>query len=376
MPARVGRDFIKRSRMTQRPSVRIISLLLLVGGLAAANGLMAHAQQAQPGSFSVGPSPDNDVNNPKNPARERSEISKSWFSFQAGPGDQITDSLRVVNVGRVPVSVLVYPVDATTGKSTGLVLMDRSSPKAGVSTWVELEAQTLDLVGGETRDVRFTVNVPPSAPSGEHWGGLIVEDTNVRGDPTQFGVRQVVRAGVSLGVTLPGPRSERLAIRGVSQRVANTLDQVFTIDIANEGNVMLKPEGALELTDGSGKTVARLDLKLNNVLARTSVPYELVWPDATVPSGRYTATVTLRPSPGASPVVYTVPDLEVQAPTNELVAQTSPGGGQVFTVQPIQSPLESTLRTLLPAAGGGAIVGLLFLANRLIRRLRAKGAAE
>src|SRR5437870_2581703 len=171
-------------------------LLALTAGSALAEGADAAA-----GSFSLRPTPDQDIEHPKNPAREHVPTIRSWFTFQARPGDQVRDSLRVANTGGVPVQLLLYPVDAATGVTSGLVMQNKDAPREGVGKWLQVASSSVQLAPAESKDVDFTLSVPADVRSGEHWGGLMAEDTNVRKGSGQFSVDQVMRSGTAAGLT-------------------------------------------------------------------------------------------------------------------------------------------------------------------------------
>ena len=73
---------------------------------------------------------------------------------------------------------------------------------------------------------------------------------------------------------------------------------LFVIDIANEGNVMVKPQGEMILKDGSGNVVVRRELKLDNVLAGSMVPYQFIWNGEAVPAGNRRRISSSPLSPG------------------------------------------------------------------------------
>jgi hypothetical protein len=210
----------------------------------------------------------------------------------------------------------------------------------------------------------------------------MVEDTNVRKGSGQFAVDQVFRSGVALGVTLPGPRVEKLAVHGISSKIVNDLNQVFVIDVANEGNVLLKSHGDFELKDAAGALVGHQDLTLDNVLPGTSVPYELFWPKESLPAGKYQASVSLIYSPSVAPASASVPDLRIEMPGLRLVAppsgaqQSAPGApGALAVVQQAGdrtagAPGGGVAQTVLPGLIGAAGMGGALLAFQLVRRGR------
>jgi hypothetical protein len=357
--------------------------MLLTTATLSATVATASAQSASApaaGSFSIRPVPDQDVNSPKNPAREHTQTSLSWFTFHGQAGQQIQDAVRLVNTGPVAVDILLYPVDATTGVTSGLVMQNRDAERAGVSTWTTLSSDKVHLNPSESKDVPFTVAVPAALGAGEHWGGLMAEDTNVRRGTGQFAVDQVMRTGVALGVTLEGARVQKLAITGISEKVVNNLNEVFVINLANQGNVMVKPQGLFELKDAAGKVVASQELKLDNILAGSAIPYEFFWSKDPIPAGKYSASVTLSTGGETAPVTFSDQAVDVQSPGAKLVAgpQTSsnqPGALQVVPVgssaqNPAPATSSSPLQSLIPGFAGGAVVLLALGAYQLGRRRR------
>lgn len=350
-------------------------LTLSTGTVAAQSGT------APAGTFSIRPVPDQDLANPANPARSHAQTSLSWFTFNAAPGETVADALRVANTGAISVDLAIYPVDAGTGVTSGLVMQNRTAPRSGVGAWTSVSTDSVHLQPGESRDVGFSLVVPADAGAGEHWGGLMAEDANVRKGSGQFAVNQVMRSGIALGVLLPGPRVESLAIKRVSERVVNSLNEVFVVEIANEGNVMVKPQGRFELRDQSGTVVAEQPLTLDNVLAGTTIPYEFFWSKTPVPSGRYTASVSLSASPGAEPVVLSNQPIDIQAPGARIAPAPAAASGAPAQVEIVPAAAPATaaapapaavgsnpLQMVIPAAAGAALVLVGLGAYQLARR--------
>jgi hypothetical protein len=355
-----------------------LALVAVNAGSAFAQSSPAAAADQPAASFSVRPTQDQDINNPKDAFRDHVQASKSWFQFHAQAGDVISDSLEVVNTGPVAGDALVYAVDAATGATSGMVLQNRDVPATGVGSWVQLSASTIHLDPGAAKTVDFTVKVPAGAGAGEHWGGLMVEDTNVRQGAGQFTVNTVMRTGLALGVTLPGPAVQKLAITGVSEDVQNNLHEVFTINIANQGTALVKPKGQFVLKDASGQTVASHDLQLDSILAGSSVPYQFFWPDdKSLQTGKYSVSVNLAYPDGSNPATFST-DMQIQAPGKRIEAVPSASGQAGFAVvannQAAEQPAakgastSGPLQTLLPAVIGGAVVLVGLGAFQLGRR--------
>lgn len=351
-----------------RACLHFLLALVAAWPLLGMSGLLvaapAAAQVAPGGAFSMRPTLDEDIQQPRNPLRVHAPTIRSWFTFDAAAGQEIRDLVQVTNTGAVPVDLHLYAVDATTGPTTGMVLQNVGAPRIDVGQWVEVGVDTLHLAAGEVRDVPFVVRMPPDAAAGEHWGGLIAEDLQVRKGSGQFAVDQVLRVGVALGVLIPGQRIEQLAIRGLTEKVVNNLDQVFVLDLANEGNAMVKPRGALELRDAAGNVVGRRELALDNVLPGTAVPYELFWTEGTLPAGTYRAAVTLQAGAAGTPVTLNVPALEVKAPGSRL----APAAGQQASVAVVAAGQSGggLWQLLLAGLGGAGAVALALAGYRLV----------
>src|SRR2546421_8936857 len=61
--------------------------------------------------------------------------TKSYFVLSNHPGDVIHDQIRVVNTGGKSGTAYLYPVDATTGQTSGAVYLSRQSLRHDVGYW-------------------------------------------------------------------------------------------------------------------------------------------------------------------------------------------------------------------------------------------------
>src|SRR5213080_1886070 len=62
-------------------------------------------------------------------------LTKSYFIFDSKPGAVVKSSVRVTNVGTEKGNVSLYPVDATTGQTSGAVYLNRDDPRKDVGAW-------------------------------------------------------------------------------------------------------------------------------------------------------------------------------------------------------------------------------------------------
>src|SRR6185437_10535784 len=95
-----------------------------------------------------------------------------YYLLPAGPGASITQSLRLSNPNDHAVDVMVEAVDAMTGEQTGVQLQRPGSAKALTSRWIVVSVPEVTLAAKATRDVPFTVQVPPNTPPGQYLAGV------------------------------------------------------------------------------------------------------------------------------------------------------------------------------------------------------------
>jgi hypothetical protein len=204
--------------------------------------------------------------------------SASYFIFRVAGGEAIQSEVSVVNTGTQAGTAFLYPVDATTGQTSGTVYLARTSKRRDVGRWVKLGLSRVTLGPGESRVVRFVLHVPRGARRGDHVGGIVAENAELqtsgrvasgkRKGGFQIRVRQLTIVGVE--VQLPGGKA-RLKI-GAVRAGGQDHHQAVLVRLKNVGGVLLKPTGRLSVRRG-GKVVKRVRLSLDSVLAGTRIDY-------------------------------------------------------------------------------------------------------
>lgn len=319
-----------------------------------------------------------------------------YFIFDAAPGATVHGVVRVTNAGTAIGTASLYPVDATTGQTGGLVYRPRQAPRTDVGAWVVFDhdagtggggdvgeggvpalSLTLTLVPQQSRLVPFTATIPPNAEPGTHVGGLVAEDTSA---PTASatasqggggGVRITIQhlAIVAVEIEVAGPAVERLEVTSISAHGPRA--QSVDLALRNSGTVLLKSSGRLQLLDATANVLYDDPFQVNSFLPQTSIDYPLALSGPPLEAGVYQALVTLAYGPDHQ---QTVTQLELR-----VSAASSQRPGISIGGLPIQSPtwwaLPEPLPLLLGLIGGLLLVGggaTLLLA----RRRQRSGAGE
>ncbi len=227
-------------------------------------------------------------------------VTQSYFVVQARPGTSVTNAIRVVNTGTAPGTALLYPVDATTGQTSGAVYLDRTKPRPGVGSWVTLGASSITLGPGKSTVVPITVDVPATVRPGDHLGGIVAENAAVtQGSGTgalQIRVRHLTIVAVE--VQVPGPAVVQVGVTGVHASGQHGYQYVY-LHLANPGALSTKPTGHVIVTAADGKQIVSRDFKLDTFLPGTAIDYPVLLPGQALTPGRYRADVEVRYAPAA-----------------------------------------------------------------------------
>ncbi|MBZ4488658.1 DUF916 domain-containing protein [Microbacterium sp. cx-55] len=252
-----------------RTLIALTATFLAAGLLTVAAPLAAHADDAE--SIAGGPCDDSGASD-----------GRSRFTYDAVPGQQISDCYLVENTGTVSQRVTVYATDAFNTEAGDFALLDGAASPTDAGAWIALEdgsaRMQFDLAAGDSRPVRFTLTVPADAGPGDHAGGLIV---SAQTPSDQILVDR--RVGTRMYVRVPGELQSLLNITGMTATYTPTLNPFdgtanVTLTVTNQGNVALAPTLVLYAKSffGSDLTERRLE-NLDELLpgASRTVTYDL-----------------------------------------------------------------------------------------------------
>ncbi len=215
------------------------------------------------------------------------------LAYAVDAGSVIRGTVVVTSTGDGPGTVKLYPADATTGDTTGVVYLTDSAP-VGVGTWISVGSSQLELKTGQRVQVPFTVHVPRAAGAGDYVGGIVAETVSTGTGP----IRARNLSIVAVDVAVSGAQVARFTIG--TARVAGTPGrQQLLLHVSNDGNVIRKPHGSIAIAASSGRAIETVPFSMNTFLPLTAVDYPVPLPKA-LPAGTYVADVRLTyPGTGA-----------------------------------------------------------------------------
>lgn len=224
-------------------------------------------------------------------------ISPSIIEDRIEPGDSFEGTLRVTNLEGTEREFFIIrrdissigpggqPVFAEPGEITGYEL----------SEWISLAQTSIVLNPNEEGTVNFVVTVPENASPGGHFGGIFLSAEAERQRTTGAGVGYQV--GTIMNFRIGGDIIEEAQVREFStdNLLYGTANVKFDVSVENEGNVLIRPRGPIDIADMFGKKVATIRLNDSGaaVLPNSRRDFSISWEDEGFFFGRYEAIVAL-----------------------------------------------------------------------------------
>ena len=307
--------------------------------------------------------------------------ARSYFVLDGEPGAVLEGAVRISNIGGATGTARLYPVDAATGQTSGVVLLMRNDARRKIGSWMALGVADVTLQPAESRDVPFKLMIPKDARPGEHIGGIVAEDAELRqagpGSPKTntagFQIAVQNRVGVAVELTLPGTIREQMAVSGITpggQRGYQTL----ILGLQNTGNVRLKPTGTLQVFDRQDRMIQDLGIKLDTFLPETGIDYPVFIQPPALGVGEYRAILVLRFGNGKEvryETTFAVTPIQVAQVFGAQRALEAPAAAPA----PAPATLESLPLWILIAFGlGSALLGMvtIWLVGVVRRRMSRK----
>jgi hypothetical protein len=208
-----------------------------------------------------------------------------WFLLKAKPGQVITQSVTVLNPNRQADTINLEPVDGTTNDETGAAYGAPGSPKASTARWISVSSPQLTLQPGESRDVAFTVRVPPNLGPGQYLAGI---SASVPVDPSKkpkakagdagFNLALEMQRVVAVEVDIPGAWAPSLVVTGADPK-ATPRGIALGVHIANQGNSFAHGTGVIRIAS----TKTDYSFKVDTFVSKTSIVYPMDWTKDVVP---------------------------------------------------------------------------------------------
>ena len=178
------------------------------------------------------------------------------IELSALPGESQTGVINVQNPTTFKHRVYAYPLNVKMSLYGDLDFTE-DSLSYGCVEWLSLNPMEFDLPQGATQQVRYTIKVPLEA-GGSHIGVLFF-NTKPMAASKNSGSQIVARVGSILLVTVPGSGEKTAEVTGLMVKKPSVRGPaVAEVSIKNNGSILLRPEGTLELKNDRGFTLGKI----------------------------------------------------------------------------------------------------------------------
>ena len=291
--------------------------------------------------------------------------AKGYFVYSARAGSRITGQVTVVNTSSARGTVLLYPVDATTGQTTGAVYLSRARQRRDVGAWIKLPVRRVVLGSHGHAQVSFVVRVPRGARGGQHLGAIVAQPLtalrrySAKQNGHAFHINVQALSVLALQVDVPARPVQRMTVAGCRAGGPHNYQTLF-IGMGNTGNQFVKGTGSLAVTNTAGRVLKHQSFAVDTFLPGTAISYPVVLAGRPLRAGHYGAVVSLAYGNGhrlARRLQCTV--------SNGSIVQVFGAANAAQITRPGGSSGPSTLVIVL---GGVALLGLGFGAAVLLNR--------
>jgi dihydroorotate dehydrogenase (fumarate) len=186
---------------------------------------------------------------------------RTRLSYQASPGQTVTDHYVVRNTGSTPQDVRVFATDAYNTADGAFALLDTDAKPTGPGKWVTFDGQPqseVKLAPTEQKILTFTLVVPADATPGDHAAGIVVSATGANGQ-----VRVDRRVATRMYVRVAGALQPNLTLSNITAHQAVDWNPVsgatdITVTVHNTGNVALGADVTAKVTTWFGLGTGRV----------------------------------------------------------------------------------------------------------------------
>lgn len=292
--------------------------------------------------------------------------SGAWFDLTLAPGERRQLAVEAANFGEEPILARTYPSDVYSIVNGGFGADLYGDEPTGVTTWVDYGVRQIVLGPGEALSVDFAVTVPPGTPPGQYLAALVIENAEPIPGSGPVALDQVNRSAIAVAIDVPGPRRPALTIGEAGPAIVAG-HSILTFEVANPGNVHLRPAGSLRLMAVDGVELASTEVHMDQVYAGSTTRLEVPM-GLDLRAAAYCVELSLTDAAtGAHDAIDCVPVTTVPAAPDP---RHPPGPGAL----PGTSTFPEVIRSPLSLVLGSVLVALALLVAT--RRRLARGMAR
>ncbi|MEA2020528.1 MAG: hypothetical protein U9M98_02300 [Patescibacteria group bacterium] len=219
-------------------------------------------------------------------------VSPPVFELTANPGDTLKNVIRVSNPHEEPLKVSVDTRNFVAVGEVGSVGLTEEETPYSLASWISVTPTQVEIPGESSWYFNVETNVPLNAEPGGHFGSVVFKTGGGAVQQTGAAVTQELGSLFLLRVSGKVTEDGRVESFSAEKKFWEYGPIRFDLRVENNGNVHIKPQGKIAITNMLGKEVAEVDVKPQNVLPDAVRKFSPTW-EKEILFGKYTATASL-----------------------------------------------------------------------------------
>lgn len=217
---------------------------------------------------------------------------------RADPGQVLVREVKVTNVSDEDKEYYIYKRDIIGVEESGVpVFAEENTEKTGyeITEWIGFAGETILVKAGETVVLPITITVPENASPGSHFGGVFVSQEAPKLRQMGAGVGYEVATIISIRISGEVVDDARIRSFSTDKLFYSAKNVSFLAKIENQGNILIRPRGPLQITSmfGGKPFVTTVNENLAGVFPGTVREIAFEWNEEGLGFGRYEAVLAL-----------------------------------------------------------------------------------
>ena len=225
-------------------------------------------------------------------------VTPMEYHISVGNNETGAYSFWVRNRSEDTIALKVYTGDFLIQPDGAEAFLDPGTVERSCSKWITVSPEEFELAPDESKAVRFEIVVPPEK-SGSYWGMIFIEQTNkptiktAQKGQQQFNILSFQRVGVRVYENTPGSKpGEGKITQVIEDDGAKDEFMKVSMRMENNGDLLLKCKGSVDIKDDKGETVESIPVSEFNCYPKSSRLVNVALKDK-LKAGHYSALAVI-----------------------------------------------------------------------------------
>ncbi|SMC63710.1 conserved repeat domain-containing protein [Desulfocicer vacuolatum DSM 3385] len=202
------------------------------------------------------------------PAMAGYTVVPMQFTLHAKPGETITRTMNVENMGNTPISLEISTKDFIKALHGEERQVEPGTVQRGCAPWIRFSPKKLNLAPHGIQTINFSMTIPMDG-KGTYWGNILVAQISkptlsktIQQGKTSFQIFAMQDMLIRVLETVPGTEDKKGTITDISVKKPQSGGQpTIGVIFKNQGNCLLKCSGYIDVMDDNGQKVKTVPLE-------------------------------------------------------------------------------------------------------------------